>query len=313
MAADMSRRGFLSTSVAASAAVALSARGLAAAADDAGKWIDAHSHIWTPDVERYPLAEGATKADLAPPSFTADQLLELAQPAGVGRVVLIAHHKYYAYNNTYMIDEAARRPQVFRIVGLVDDSRPHPDATMRRLLDQRVTGFRITPWIRGAGWLDTPGMQAMWKCGAETRQAMCCLIDAENLDEVDAMCGKYRDTPVVIDHFARIGVDGMIRDEHVDKLCRLARHPQVRVKISAYYALGRKQPPHDELKPMTRRLFDAYGPQRLMWASDCPYQLAAPNTYDTSLAFIQQGLDFLSAGDRQWLLRGTAENVYFFQ
>ena len=27
-------------------------------------WIDAHSHIWTPDTDRYPLAGNQTKADL---------------------------------------------------------------------------------------------------------------------------------------------------------------------------------------------------------------------------------------------------------
>ena len=33
-------------------------------------WIDAHSHIWTRDVERFPLAKRQTVADLQPPRFT---------------------------------------------------------------------------------------------------------------------------------------------------------------------------------------------------------------------------------------------------
>jgi len=52
-------------------------------------YIDAHSHIWTPDVARYPLAKGFTVDDMKPKSFTAEELLGHCRPAGVGRVNLI--------------------------------------------------------------------------------------------------------------------------------------------------------------------------------------------------------------------------------
>ena len=83
------------------------------------------------------------------------------------------------------------------------------------------------------------------------------------------------------------------------------------MKISAFYALGKKKPPHDELAPMVRRLLDAFGPKRLMWASDSPYQLQGENTYKASIAFVRDRLDFLSKTDREWLLAKTAEAVYF--
>ena len=47
-------------------------------------YIDAHSHIWTPDVAHYPLAKGFTVADMQPKSFTAEELLATCRPAGVG-------------------------------------------------------------------------------------------------------------------------------------------------------------------------------------------------------------------------------------
>ena len=43
-------------------------------------YIDAHSHVWTPDVGHYPLAERFTVADMKPRSFTAEELLETAGP-----------------------------------------------------------------------------------------------------------------------------------------------------------------------------------------------------------------------------------------
>ncbi len=142
---------------------------------------------------------------------------------------------------------------------------------------------------------------------------MCCLINPEQLPAVDAACRRHPDTPVVIDHFARIGVDGIIRDADVDQLCRLAAHQHVKVKISAYYALGKKKPPYKDLIPMIRRLFETYGPDRLMWASDCPYQLTGTNTYGASISLITEGLDFVNDADRRKLLRTTAEDTFFYQ
>ena len=96
-------------------------------------YIDAHSHIWTRDVDAFPLAKGKTVADLAPPSFTDEELLKVARPAGVDRVVLIAHGIYYGFDNAYLIAAAKRRPETFRVVAMIDDARPRPDQLMREL------------------------------------------------------------------------------------------------------------------------------------------------------------------------------------
>jgi predicted TIM-barrel fold metal-dependent hydrolase len=91
----------------------------------------------------------------------------------------------------------------------------------------------------------------------------------------------------------------------------LAKHKRVSVKISAYYALGKKQPPYDDLAPLIRRVLDAFGVERCMWASDSPYQVVPPHTYAASIALVRDRLSGLSAGDKQWLLTKTAERVYF--
>jgi hypothetical protein len=90
---------------------------------------------------------------------------------------------------------------------------------------------------------------------------------------------------VVNDHMARIGVDGFgkvppvpgtIKPEDVADLVKLARHPMMHVKISAFYALGRRTPPYDDMIPL-----------------------------------IRDRLDGVSVADREWLLRKTAERVFF--
>ena len=62
-------------------------------------WVDAHSHIWTRDVERYPLREGVELDDPAAGftvgSWTAEELLEGGAECGVAKAVLISHGSIY--------------------------------------------------------------------------------------------------------------------------------------------------------------------------------------------------------------------------
>jgi predicted TIM-barrel fold metal-dependent hydrolase len=273
--------------------------------------IDAHVHVWTPDVKRYPLAQGYSIADMQPPSFTPEELLAIARPAGVGRVVLI-QMSFYGFDNRYMLDAIREHPGVFRGVAIIDEHEPNVVATMRKLKEQGVRGFRLYGWKPPyETWLASEGMARMWKAGAELGMAMCGLVNPEALGPLDAMCEKYPETPVVIDHFGRVGVDGEIRKADLDMLCRIARHKNANVKVSAYYALGKKVAPYTDLGPMIKRLVDAYSPQRLMWASDCPYQVQNGHKYVDSIELIRSKLDFLSESDRAWILRRTAERVYF--
>ena len=309
----VTRRQWLAACAAGASAMSLSSAGAAAAELDAAKlpWIDAHSHVWSPDINRWPLAGKQTVDDLQPRSFTPEELLKLAEPERVGRVVLIQHSVYHFFDNSYLLDCWLRFPGRFSIVGMLDDTQPNCGTTLRELLPKGVRGLRITPRVRGPQWLEGPGMESLWKTAAETGQAMCCLIDASNLPQVAAMCARHPQTPVVIDHISRIGADGTIREADVKQLCELARHRRVSVKISAFYALGKKEPPYEDLLPLIRRVLDAYGVERCMWASDAPYQVGPPHTYAASIALVRDHLSRLSAGDKQWLLAKAAEKVFF--
>jgi predicted TIM-barrel fold metal-dependent hydrolase len=127
------------------------------------------------------------------------------------------------------------------------------------------------------------------------------------------MCAAYPDTPVIIDHLARIGIvnGGVIRDEDVDRLCGMAKHKKIMVKIGAFYALGRKQPPYTDLAPMIKKVVTAFGARRCMWESDSPFQVQGEHTYQASVDLVQRRLDFLSNEDKEWILRKTAEGFFF--
>jgi predicted TIM-barrel fold metal-dependent hydrolase len=273
--------------------------------------IDAHVHVWTPDTAKYPLAAGYRRDEMKPASFTPQELLALARPCGVARVVLV-QMSFYGFDNSYLLDSIRAHPGVFSGIAVIDEQAVRPQDAMRRLKARGVRGFRIYPRnLPVDRWLDSPGMAAMWECGAAEGLAMCCLVNPDALSAIDRQCGKFPDTTLVIDHFARIGADGQMREADLKRLCGLARHKHARVKVSAFYALGNKRSPYLDLSPMIRRLLEAFGPQRLMWASDCPFQVQDGHTYRDSVELIEKRLDFLTADDRQWLLRKTAQRVFF--
>ena len=126
------------------------------------------------------------------------------------------------------------------------------------------------------------------------------------------MCSAFPNTLVIIDHLARIGVDGNIVDADVLALCNLAQHPRVYVKVGAFYALGKKKPPYTDLAPLIRRVLQAFGSRRLMWESDCPFQVV-DHKYEESIALVRNHLDFLNNDDRDWILGRTAEKLLFSQ
>ena len=278
--------------------------------------IDAHSHVWSADVERFPLGPWVTKSEMKPASFTAEQLLEIAKPNGVDRIVLIQHSPYFGYDPAYLLDCCRRYPGVFSVVGMIDERVPDLAPRLQRLVAQGVRGIRINPTIHGdrtpiknpKEWLTTPGMQALWEVAAQQRVALCPLLSADLLPTLDPMCERFPDTICVIDHFGHVHSSP---EDRVGDLLRLARHRQVYVKLSGFYKFGNQMAPYGGLTPLIRRVIDVFGPKRLMWGSDCPYQVQNGNTYADSIGLIRNGLEFTSASDRQAILRDTCERIFF--
>jgi len=292
------------------ALMVLRAEGEAAMIEQAVSVVDAHVHIWTPDRKRFPHDRSYSGPEYHPDSFTAEQMLAIAGPCGVNRVVLV-EMSFYGTDNSYLLHAIKSYPGVFSGIAVVDYDSPELESEMMRLRSLGVRGFRVNRGNRGADWLETQNMQSFWQHAAEKRMAICPLIDSESIPALDRMCARFPATVVVVDHMARIGIDGHVRPETVQSLCKLAQHPGAHVKVSAFYALGKKQYPYTDLVPMIHALYDAYGPGRLMWGSDSPFQAEAPHSYSGSLELVWDRLDFLTPADAEWLLRKTAETIFF--
>lgn len=272
--------------------------------------IDSHVHVWTDNFEHYPLAPGVLVETMELRRFLPNQILAHARQSGVGKIVLI-QMSYYGADNRYMLDVLATAPLTFRGVAVIDPLGKDVAERMDRLKPMGVRGFRIYLTDQAAAkHLESGAFDRMFRAATEKGMVLCALINPEYLPALSRICARLPDTPVVVDHLGRIGMSGPIEQKQVRWLCDLHRHGKVRVKVSAFYALGDKRPPHVELSDLIRRVYDSFGPQRLLWGSDCPFQILN-EPYEASIAVIRDHLSFLSQADREWILHRTAEELFF--
>ena len=272
--------------------------------------IDSHVHVWTDDVGAYPLAPGHAIEQMKPASFAAEELLAHSHPCGVDRIVLI-QMSFYGFDNRYMLETISGRPQMFRGVALVDHARQGLADTLERLQEGGVRGVRVYQLSgRPSAPLDTAEYEPLCGLAGDLGMAICPLLDPPLLPAVGRAALRFPGTTFVIDHLARIGAGNAVEPADVDALCALAEHPNCLVKVSAFYALGEAKPPHDDLASLIRQVWLAFGADRLMWGTDCPYQVQN-ETYEDSLSLVRDRLPFLSDDQRVAILEGTAARVFF--
>jgi predicted TIM-barrel fold metal-dependent hydrolase len=284
--------------------------------------VDAHVHVWTDDTAHYPLGPGRKKEDRKPARFTPEDLFEHTKPAGVERVVLIqmshyvpkdkGNHDPDAYDNRYMLDMIALYPKVFAGTAVIDPHSKDVADRMKALAKKRVRAFRIYPALstkRIDKWLEPTGFATMFEAGAKNDQAMACLIRPDALPELDRMCKKYPETPVIVDHLCRLNTDeGAAKD--IDAFCALAKHPRVLVKVGGFQVLGAKKPPYTDLAPLIEKVVKAFGPKRCMWESNYPIE-KDDHPYQGLLDLVKKRLDFLDDDARSWILGKTADSFFF--
>ena len=289
-------------------------------AEDSGGIIDAHVHVWTSDTKTFPLADGFRAEDLWFPSYSAEEVMKLGSTAGVRRFNLI-QMTWYGVDHSYILDVIARNPKHFVGTGIVpaviDVAFPDPGAAMVDLSQGGVYAFRIRgkstrPDLNdGERWMDHPGFEKMFATGAKHNLALSYLMKPADLPELDRMCSRFPDTPVIIDHFCMIGRQNRFIEEEIQQLCNMARHKRVMLKIGAFYGLGAKSPPYLDMLPLIRRVVDAFGPQRCMWESDSPLQTKDGHTFAAAVDIIQKHANFLADSDKHQILVKTAEDFFF--
>ena len=67
-----------------------------------------------------------------------------------------------------------------------------------------------------------------------------------------------------------------------------------------------QQYPFRDTHPIIRRIYDAFGPRRMLWGADLS---RLRGSYRECLAQFQEALDFLTLEDKQWILGKSLAEV----
>ena len=110
--------------------------------------VDAHIHVWSPDVEHYPLAPGFEPSDLWLPSYTPDD--HRINTGRFGEAVAginLIQMTWYGLDHSYILDLIGSDPELFTGTGIIpavsDVSVGSPDRVMRDLAKGGIRAFRI--------------------------------------------------------------------------------------------------------------------------------------------------------------------------
>ena len=267
--------------------------------------LDPHVHVWKHD-ERFPFAPGANVPQY---DATPELLVDLMKSNGVEKTVII-QVIHYRYDNSYLAAVLKQYPQYFQGVCRVDplDSAA-PDHLARLTEEQGFRGVRLSPAADTSGdWIRGPLMPPLWKRCEDLKIPMTLLTPIGRIPDIERLVDKFAGLTVVVDHMADCPVD---RPQELDKLIALVRYPKLFVKISHTWSLSKEHYPWLDSQQLVKRLYDSFGPQRLMWATDWPI---AGNvaTYTQRLTVVRDQMSFLTAGDKSWMLSKTVEQVWPF-
>jgi predicted TIM-barrel fold metal-dependent hydrolase len=187
---------------------------------------------------------------------------------------------------------------------------------LRQLKAQGVRGLRIGPnryadrtLVKDpANWLNAQAMHNLWVQAAEHDLILCTLLNAEQVPTLEPMLNQFPKARIAIDHFGHCTAE---RPGELQSLLKFARFKGVHVKASGFYKFGDRKAPYDDLAPTIRQVVEAFGPERVLWGSDCPYQVQSENNYRDAVALIENGLDFLKPSDRSAILRDNSKRLFF--
>jgi predicted TIM-barrel fold metal-dependent hydrolase len=151
-------------------------------------------------------------------------------------------------------------------------------------------------------------MPPLWKRCAQLKVPMTVLAPIGRMPDVALLLEKTPGLTVVIDHMADCPID---QPEELEKLIALKRYPNVFVKISHTWSISKQPYPWLDAQQYVKRLHQAFGPQRLMWATDWPI-VEGVSTYTRALTVVRDEMRFLNGDDLRWMLSKTVEKVWPF-
>jgi len=213
---------------------------------------------------RFPFAE---KRAYTPPDSGLDEFDVLQGRLGLSRAVFV-QASCHGTDNAAMVDAIRRGEGRYAGVAMIDDDTTDEVIAELHEVGVRGTRFNFVAHLGGAPDLDT-----FWRLVNRVVPLGWHIVlhfDATDLPEYRSLLDDLP-VPYVIDHMARVPVQGGIEQPPFRALLELMADERAWVKISGAERLTADgPPPYDDVVPFARALIDA-APDRVLWGTDWPH------------------------------------------
>ena len=315
------RRQFLTTAartavaVGAASHVSLNTGREVIAASRKSPVIDTHMHVWSDDPERFPYKEGIKLSKVG----MLELLLTEMDKNGVDYCVLVQsiHHQW---DNRYVAHCLKEQPNRFRVQGLIDPTKVGVEKKLEYWMKEHgFSGARLRPiYHRGKDeWLTAKSSYPLWETAERLGAIFNFYVGTEQLPKLEVMLKRFPKVPAVIDHLSQIDLKADDPLPELKKLLALARYPQVSVKVSELASVSKSEKyPFSDSYPWVKMVYDAFGPDRLLWGTGYPGPLARAAarrpTVAEELAIIRERISFFTAEDQKKILGINAQKLWKF-
>lgn len=231
--------------------------------------MDAHQHFWNPargDYDWMPkdnpiLCRSYGPDDLAP---------HLARH-GIDRTVLV--QAAATVNETeYMLGLADATPAVAGVVGWIDFEN-RADIRHFERLAAHPKFFGVRPMIQDIpddDWMLRPDVQWGFEAVRDLDLSFDALGFPRHLKNFLTVLTRYPDMRVVVDHCMKPQIRDRAFDGWAEGIRAIARETGAFCKFSALVTEANEGWTVEDLKPYADVVFEAFGPERVMWGSDWP-------------------------------------------
>ncbi|MFT5089905.1 MAG: L-fuconolactonase [Candidatus Latescibacterota bacterium] len=269
--------------------------------------IDAHAHIYHGDEERYVMKEEPFRPALA--MGTIQHLRREMAANAVDKVVLVQTGSAYRWDNALLADTARGNADWAVGVCTLDPEGEDSVAELQRLVaDSNVKGLRME--VSPAGFRHSAA-ERLWDKARELSVVVCAHLHKEHLGGLGELLSLFPTVRVVLDHCAYPRVEEGVEDKTLRAVVDLARFTNLHAKLSFGVTASQGVYPFADTHAQLRCIVDAYGAERCMWGSGFPCEhWLKKASYGEHLAIFERELG-LSAGEKEWVLGGTAARVWF--
>jgi L-fuconolactonase len=268
--------------------------------------IDSQVHIWAPETPEKPYSKENASTPHRPIPLGHDELLREMNGAGVERCVLVPP-TWEGDRNETSLEAAKLHPDRFAVMGRIKITEPGSRALMATWKNQpHLLGVRL---VFNAGrskeWLEDGTADWLWDA-AERYDVPVMAFAPHAVLKLGEVAERHPGLRLIIDHMGlSSALKGKPLGPAVDNVIKLARLPNLAVKVSALPCYVAEPYPFPTLHPLVRRVVDAFGPQRCFWGTDLSH---LPCPYKQVVTLFTEEMKFFSSTELEWIMgRGLAE------